>query len=302
MSMKLLHQEQATGNNNMIDLHFHSTFSDGSLTPTELVKRADRLGLTGLSLTDHDCTFGVPEFMDALKETNITGISGVELSIEVPKGTFHLLGYMFDIEDSNFQKVLDGIRGGREVRNVHILEKINMLGMGMTWEEVEERAGEGVVGRPHFAQVMINKGYVSNKQEAFDKYLAKGKPAYFDRMRLFPIDGIKAIREAGGIAVLAHPMTLALSGVRLFNYISELKDNGLQGMEVYYSEHSNDYINIYNDIAKRLDLVASGGSDFHGDLNPNIELGRGFGNLSVPDSVLEELRELGNFSIKPREA
>lgn len=277
----------------MIDLHFHSTFSDGSLTPTELVKRADSLGLVGLSLTDHDCTYGVPEFMEALKGTDIIGISGVELSIEVPKGTFHLLGYMFDIEDSQFQEVLAGIRGGREARNVHILTKINELGMHMTWEEVEELAGEGVVGRPHFAQVMINKGYVSNKQKAFDKYLAKGKPAYFDRIRLSPLDGIKAIRDAGGVAVLAHPMTLALSGDRLFKYISDLKDNGLQGIEVYYPEHSDNLINIYKDIAKRLDLLATGGSDFHGDLNPNIELGHGFGNLSVPDSALKELQANG---------
>jgi len=274
----------------MIDLHTHSTFSDGSLSPAQLVERAVRLGLTGLSLTDHDCTAGIPDFLEAAGAASIAGVSGVEISVDVSKGTFHLLGYLFNHEDSSFQEALAGIRNGRERRNGQMLARINSMGMGMTWPEVSKAAGEGVVGRPHFAQVMVDRGYVSSRKEAFAKYLAKGKPGYVDRARLSPESGIWAIRAAGGVAVLAHPGTLELCGSRLWEYVRELKEIGLQGVEVYYSEHSEEQVSAYNDMAKSLDLVATGGSDFHGDLNPRIELGRGFGGLSVPDGAVDELR------------
>lgn len=275
----------------MIDLHVHSSFSDGYLTPRELVQRAVSLGLHAIALTDHDCTFGVPELMEAARTEPIEAVPGVEISVDVKKGTFHLLGYYMDCGDTHLEAVLERIRSGREVRNQEIFEKLRShLNLDIEWSEVLDIAGDGVVGRPHFAEVLIRRGVVRNKPEAFARYLAKGKPMYVDRYRLSPADAINAIRGAGGVAVLAHPRTLDLQGKRLEAYVSELKDLGLQGMEVFYSEHSDDVMRDLLALSRRLELIATGGSDFHGGLNVHVELGRGFGSLHVPDEVITHLK------------
>jgi predicted metal-dependent phosphoesterase TrpH len=276
----------------MIDLHTHSTFSDGSLTPEQLAERAGSMGLTAIALTDHDCTGGVEQFLAACKIRNIRGVPGVEISADVKHGTMHLLGYFIASGDAALESMLHQIRDGREIRNREILRKLNALGLDLTWPEVASLAGEDVVGRPHFAQALLARGYVSSREAAFDLYLAKGKPAYADRFRLSPADSIAAIRGAGGIAVLAHPFTLDLAPGALKTYITELRDKGLQGIEVYYSEHSADLTRSYLTLVRELGLAATGGSDFHGESNPAIKLGRGFGTLSVPDSVMEELNRV----------
>jgi len=275
----------------MIDLHVHSTFSDGSFTPAQLVAMAKKAGLTALALTDHDTLGGIDEFLCEPAKDELIRIPGVEISADVQKGTMHILGYFINRADPGLENALVQIRNGREIRNKQMLKKLNDLGLTLSWDEVASFAGEEVVGRPHFAQAMMKKKYVSSTEEAFDRYLKKGKPAYTDRFRFSPEDSIKAIRAAGGAPVLAHPFTLELDSVSLKKYMAGLKEIGLQGIEVYYSEHSREQVKEYLALAQELKLVATGGSDFHGSINPDIRLGVGFGNLRVPDEVVDGLKK-----------
>ena len=242
----------------MIDLHTHSTFSDGSLTPEQLAEQAARIRLTAIALTDHDSTTGVPRFLAACEKQKVRGISGVEISADVKHGTMHILGYFIDPAHAGLEETLHRIRDGREIRNREILRKLNALGLALTWDEVASLAGEDVVGRPHFAQALQARGYVTKREAAFDLYLAKGKPGYADRFRLLPADGVKAIRHAGGIAVLSHPFTLDLDRNALQKCVAELKEKGLQGVEVFYPEHTAEMTQQYVKLARDLNLLATG--------------------------------------------
>lgn len=273
----------------MIDLHMHSMFSDGTFTPEELVEAGVRNGVTAMALTDHDTTAGVPRFLAAAAAAGMTAFSGVEVSADAGAGTMHILGYGVNPEDSGLIQHLKWIREGRDERNQEILRKLNALGMPLTYPDVTVHAGADVVARPHFAQAMIAKGYVGNKREAFDRFLARGKPAYAERCRLAPEGTFAVIRAAGGLPVLAHPFTLKLKGVAFRNEIMALTAKGLGGLEVYYSEHSPERCRTYRRLADELGLIATGGSDFHGAVSPGVEIGRGFGHLQVPDSVAEAL-------------
>jgi 3',5'-nucleoside bisphosphate phosphatase len=275
----------------MIDLHMHSTFSDGSFTPEQLVKKSKDIGLSAIALTDHDTVDGVKIFLTECKKQNITGLSATEISADVKKGTMHMLGYFLDLQNEQLINSLAKIRFGRSERNKVILKKLNALGLDITMEEIQDYAGEDNIGRLHFAQAMTSRGYVHNKEQAFDKYLAKGKKAYADRFRLTPAEAIKVIREAGGLPVLAHPFTLELDQNALTELLKELKDIGLAGIEAYYSKFSKQQHRLYLDLAKRFDLAITGGSDFHGEGIPDIQIGIGTGNLKIPDSVLEQLNE-----------
>jgi len=273
----------------MIDLHIHSTFSDGSLTPEQLVRQAWELGLTAIALTDHDCIDGIAPFLDACRRYSVRGIAGVEISADVPRGTLHMLGYCIDPADSELGVVLRRIRAGRDERNRAILEKLNALGAKLDWSEVAAFAHEEVVGRPHFAQALVAKGVVESSEAAFERYLGKGKPAYVERYRLSAVDCIAVIKGAGGVPVLAHPFTLELTGTGLRDYVGELRQKGLEGIEVYYSEHTEEQTREYMALARKFDLAMTGGSDFHGEINPAIKMGRGFGSLHVPDELLPSL-------------
>ena len=262
------------------------------MTPAELAARGLEIGLSAMALTDHDCTDGLAPFLAACQasEGRLEGIPGVEISCEIETGTMHMLGYYIDPAHEGLQGVLRKVRGGREVRNEMILERLNQLGMSLTWDEVKAYAGEDVVGRPHFAQAMIDKGYAKGKQEVFDKYLAKGQPGYVDRYRTTPEESINIIRAAGGVAVLAHPFTLGLNPTKLSACVRTLTDLGLGGIEVYYSEHNPGMVQQYTTLADACGLISTGGSDFHGDANPQIHMGVGFGGLKVADSVAARLR------------
>lgn len=273
----------------MIDLHTHSTFSDGSLTPVELVGQARDAGLTALALTDHDGMMGIDAFLDACGRAGIRGVPGVEISVDFGPGTLHMLGFFLDHHHQAVETALARLRGARQDRNLRILDKINALGMALTWDEVAAFASEEVVGRPHFAQAMVQKGYVKGKLEAFDRFLGKGKPAYADRYRLTVAESIAMIRGAGGVPVLAHPFTLGLERNRLKEFVMGLAREGLQGIEVYYSEHNAEQQKQCLAIAQEAGLAMSGGSDFHGDLNPSVRLGVGFGNLNIPDEWVDLL-------------
>ena len=188
---------------------------------------------------------------------------------------------------SELQAVLRQIRDGREIRNLKIVERLQSLGIDVTWDEIRAYAGDDdVVGRPHFARALVAKGVVKSTTEAFNRYLARGQAAYVDRFRLSPAESIAAIRSAGGVAVLAHPFTLQLGRRELRECVRELAASGLGGIEVYYSEHSPERVKQYESLVKEFGLVAVGGSDFHGEINPAIHMGSGFGNLQVDDALL----------------
>jgi predicted metal-dependent phosphoesterase TrpH len=268
----------------MIDLHAHTTFSDGSLTPEQLAALAAETGLTAVALTDHDSTEGVARFVAACRRLGVEGVP------DIPHGTLHMLGYFMDIGDAHLQDVLGRIREGREERNHKILAKLKGMGYALTWDEVAAYAGEDVVGRPHFAQALLARGFVSDKDDAFNRLLGKGQPAYVDRYRLTPADSVALIRDAGGVPVLAHPFTLDLPPKALRATMAELKQLGLAGIETYYSEHTPEMVRQYERLAEEFDLVRTGGSDFHGDANPKVRLGSGFGALHVADDLLDGLK------------
>jgi predicted metal-dependent phosphoesterase TrpH len=273
----------------MIDLHTHSTFSDGSETPAALVATARVTGLRGLALTDHDTADGCDELLAACRAQGVTGFSGVEVSAEVSGGTLHVLGYGIDPHHPDLAAKLLDVRDGRASRNRLILARLAELGCPMDWEEVAAFAGEEVVGRPHFARAMIARGYVASVQEAFDRFLAKGKPAYMDRLRFPPEECIRLVRAAGGVAVLAHPFTWEPDSARLAERLTPLVEAGLGGIEAYYTEHTLEQQIVCLRLAQRHGLLVTGGTDAHGSVTPDRTLGRGRGGLEVPDALLGPL-------------
>jgi len=273
----------------MIDLHLHSTFSDGSLSPEQLVREAKKANLSAIALTDHDSVSGVTLFLEACARENIRGVPGVEISVDYPHGTIHILGYFIDYNSKELNVHVEKLKAGRAARNMDILKKINNLGITLTFAEVASFAGEGNVGRLHFAQALVARGYVRSNQEAFDRYLAKGKSGYAERQRLQPQGGVEMILNAGGLPVLSHPFTIELAPPALEKLVGELASAGLQGIEVYYPQHKPNLVKRYLELAQKFNLVATGGTDFHGKAMPDIKIGRGFGGLNVPDSVLTEL-------------
>jgi hypothetical protein len=202
----------------------------------------------------------------------------------------HVLGYFVSVGNKVLEGALARIREGRNDRNGQILKKLQDLNLDISRGDVEKHAVDGVVGRPHFARALLEAGKVSSTKEAFDRYLGKGGLAYMDRFRFSPEDGIGAIRAAGGVAALAHPYSLGLNSGGLRELVADLVGKGLGGIETYYSEHGAQQIHEYGGLAKEFNLVTTGGSDYHGDLTPDLMIGRGFGPLKVPDEVVDDLR------------
>jgi predicted metal-dependent phosphoesterase TrpH len=274
-----------------VDLHVHSTASDGSLSPRQLIELARKLGLRALSITDHDTLEGVIDALDHPPHQLPEIVSGVEMSADVPFGGMHILGYLVHLGKSPLQAVLRRLQEGRQERNRKIIARLRHLGVEITYDEVLRASREGQTGRPHFASVLMQKGYVRSFHEAFSRYLAKGRPAYAERFRPQVSDAIDAIRAAGGVAVLAHPFTLETGDER--NFEGELKrlcDKGLQGMEVYYPDHGPGQVARYERLARTYGLVATGGTDFHGEAKPGIHMGVGKGDLRISYRVLEALK------------
>ncbi len=275
----------------MIDLHTHSTASDGSLTPGELAEEADSIGLTAVALTDHDTVDGLPEFMAAAERLGFEGVRGVELSAQFPLGTMHLLGYFIRPRDGSLANSLAELKEARRERNPRIIARLNDLGIPLTMDEVEELAGPGQIGRPHIARALVNMKVARSINEAFHRLLKRGRAAYVEKFRYSPEKSIAIIRQAGGIASLAHPKTLEVTNRRLPGILKELRALGLSALEAYYPDHSPEETSFYIRTAKRLGLVVSGGTDFHGALKDQIRLGVGRSNSHIPDSVLSELKE-----------
>jgi predicted metal-dependent phosphoesterase TrpH len=287
----------------MIDLQLHSCFSDGSDTPTELVKQAKKLGLTAIALTDHDTIYGIPEFIEAGLKYNIITVPGVEISVDTKlpnNGHMHILGLFIDPKYEPLKNHLDFLRKERNKRAVKIIDKLAQLGHKITLEELHAEAGEGSIGRPHVAKLLLRRNIVSSLQEAFDLYLAKGKPAYIDKIKFDEAGAIGMIKEAQGLAVLAHPNLMNYNSLQeTKERILSLKKHGLDGFEVYYSRMSQKYSNKLIKFAKKYNFAISGGSDYHGKNKDNISMGTGMGQLNIPDSVYTDLENRWLKNKKP---
>ncbi len=257
-----------------VDLHCHSTASDGTLAPADVVRLANDAGLVGLSLTDHDTIGGIAEAAAEAKKLGVRFLAGIEISAEYPRpGTMHLLGYGVDTKNPALGDLTRRLIAGRGDRNVRIIERLNQLGVAITLAEVEALAG-GTIGRPHFAEVLVRKGYVSSRQRAFDEYLGQGGKAYEDKETITPKRAIEMIKAAGGVAVLAHPIQLrADNDSRLETELKNLVDFGLDGIEVLHSDHNDRTIEYLAALAARWNLLSTGGSDFHGGNKPHIRFG-----------------------------
>lgn len=275
----------------LIDLHVHTTASDGSLSPREVVRHARQMGLQAIAITDHDTVDGVPEAVEEGRSEGVEVVEGVELSVDSPRGTCHLLGYFLDPLDDAFREKLKVVQRARQERNQRLIERLKELGVDLTLEQVRAIAPHGQLCRPHFALAMVKKGYVATVDEAFERYLRKGGPAYVEKFKFTPEEAIESIRRAGGVPVLAHPFTLELDDEELERFLKALKERGLEGIEVYYPDHTSQQRELYYALAKRYDLAITGGTDFHGSSKDGIELGIGSGDMALPYTILEALRQ-----------
>ncbi|HLC28786.1 MAG TPA: PHP domain-containing protein [Dehalococcoidia bacterium] len=273
----------------LADLHSHSTFSDGRLTPAQLVDLAYRNGVRVFALTDHDIVDGLPAaFHAAGRYTDFTLIPGIEMSTDVPGNEVHILGHFIDWHDQTFLRRLKQLQESRLGRARQMVEKLTELGKPITWERVQTFAGEGAVGRPHIALALVEAGHVSSVNEAFDRYLSRNGPAYVERDRLGPEEVVRLLLDVGGMATLAHPRELLESG-SLEVLLSNLKGAGLTGMEVYYQDYLPEEIETLRNLASKFALIPLGGSDYHGLGGPQQ---REPGDIPLPMEPVEALLSL----------
>ncbi|MBC8105061.1 MAG: PHP domain-containing protein [Anaerolineae bacterium] len=273
-----------------VDLHCHSTASDGTLASADVVKLAKESGLSALSLTDHDTIAGIAEASTAAQSLGIDFIPGIELSCRYPRpGTMHLLGYGIDTTSTALAELTRILIDGRDRRNLEMIRKLNASGIPITLEDVEALAGGEVIGRPHMAAALVKKNIVSNTSEAFRVYLGTGGSAWVDKEQLTARQAIEMVHNAGGLAVLAHPTQLRKSNdAQLRAAIKDLVDMGLDGVEVIHSDHPEPFIDKLMGIAKKYNLLMTGGSDFHGGNKPFIKLGRA-GRRHIPREFFDQL-------------
>jgi predicted metal-dependent phosphoesterase TrpH len=274
----------------MIDLHTHSNMSDGSDRPARVAELASAAGCKAFALTDHDRLDGIDEARQRAGELGVELVAGCELSCEWQDGTFHLLVYFVEPGNELMETSLARLQAAREERNRVMVERLADIGLPVTLAEVEAEAGGTGIGRPHVAAVLMSKGVVGSIQEAFDRYLAKGRPGYVDKVRLAPAEALELAHSAGGVAVVAHPMSLGLGPAELEGALGELARSGLGGIEAHYGRYSPEDRCGLVGLAARLGLVATGGSDHHGTYKPDLTVGTGRGDLEVPDSALTDLK------------
>jgi predicted metal-dependent phosphoesterase TrpH len=275
---------------NRVDLHLHTTHSDGSCTPSEVIGLAHQAGVTALAITDHDIMTGVAEAITAGNGYGIEVIPGVEISSVIGQSELHILGYFLDWQDPALNERFTSLRASRHRRNPQIIERLQALGIDISYEEVRALAGSDSVGRPHIARALMDKRVVSSAKDAFDRFLADGKPAYVPRELPSPAEAIQWIKTAGGLAVLAHPTWVKLAGRSLIELVRDLKSAGLDGIEVYYSTHAARQTREYLSLAQQLGLLVTGGSDFHGLTKPDIDVGIGKGSLHIPAALLTNMK------------
>jgi len=278
-----------------IDLHIHSTASDGTCTPTEILQMAADIGLQAIAITDHDTLDGSRIALSGAIPENLRFITGVEISTQAPDGfpidgSLHILGYGVDVDHPALNDALNSLQQARDERVPKIVERLNRNGIDITMDQVLAHVGDGSAGRPHVALALIENGVAQDVNDAFDRFLSKGQPGYVDKYRIPCRTALMLIREAGGVPVLAHPYLVPDDGPNdVMALVAALYDMGLMGIEAYYPHHTAADVLRYQGMADRFDLLITGGTDFHGDLIPDIRLGCGRGDLAVPYSLYEKL-------------
>lgn len=275
---------------NEVDLHIHSSVSDGKFSPAEVVRKSAEAGLTVIAITDHDNVDGIAPALEAAKDfPRLRVIPGVEISTDEPDGEVHVLGYFIDYSHQELLATLENMRQSRQKRAKEMVAKLATLGLPVDWQRVQEIAGTGSIGRPHIAQALLEKGYIATIKEAFDKYIARGGPAYVEREKITPAEAVGLILRAKGLPVLAHPLTSNDPET----LAAKLKESGLIGIEVYYGEYKPEEIQRLVGLADKYRLIATGGSDYHG-LDDNAETM--IGGADVPVATAEQLMALAEQS------
>lgn len=271
-----------------IDLHIHSTISDGRFSPGEVVRKAAERGLTFMALADHDSVDGIAAALAAAKSfPDLKVIPAVEISTDVPSGEVHILGYFIDYTSHKLREALVRFRNSREMRAQRMVVKLSALGIHIEWPRVQQIAGDGSVGRPHIAQAMLEKGYIASIKEAFEKYIARDGPAYAEREKMTPVEAVELIVQANGLPVMAHPFTVPEPEA----LVAEMRTAGLVGIEVYYNGYTADVINQLVSLAKKFHLITTGGSDYHGLDDSNETM---MGAVTVPGESVERLIALAD--------
>lgn len=277
-----------------IDLHVHTTVSDGTCSPAEVVHAAREAGLKAIAVTDHDSATGCKEALEAGKKAGVEVVPGIEISTKYG-GAVHILGYYIDAESEKLKPVLEWVVNDRDERNRKMAELMAADGLPISYEKMHERFGD-IIGRPHFASMLVELGYAESVQDAFDRYVEKGRKYWLPRNFLSIERSIELIREAGGVPVLAHPFQYKRDDAGLRDLIEHCMDSGLKGMECRYSGYTEEMSAYLEALAEKYGLLKTGGSDFHGRNKPAISLGSGKGNLNVPYEFLEKLKELSGKS------
>lgn len=269
-----------------VDLHIHTTASDGQLTPAQIVHKAVDLGLSVIAITDHDSVEGIESALAAARDfPDLLVIPGVEINTDVPLGEVHILGYFIDYQQQGLKRTLEWLRHSRRERGRKMVAKLVQLGIDIDWSQVLELAEEAAVGRPHIAQVMLERGYISSLGEAFAKYIGRHGPAYVERERLTPVAAVELVVRGKGLPVLAHPAETE----DLRSLIPQLKQAGLVGLESYYNGYSKEVTSQLNSLAREYDLIACGGSDYH---RAGSATGSELGSIAVPPESIARLRAL----------
>lgn len=274
-----------------VDLHVHSTCSDGTLTPEELVVRAQEFGLSAMALTDHDTLAGIPSLVEAGRKYGLEVIPGVELSTFFDQKEIHIVGLYVDPANQQFQKDLEDLQDIREHRNEIMCQKFSEIGINISYEEMLEKYKDSVITRAHFADFLLEKGFIKSRNEAFERYIGPNGPCYVPRQKLAPADAIRMIKSAGGVPILAHPVLYHLGKEQMHKLLDYLKASGIVGIETVYSTYSMGEEIATRNLAHEYDLIESGGSDYHGANKPYLEIGIGKGHLCVPYQFLSIIKE-----------
>jgi len=275
----------------VIDFHFHSLHSDGTDEPAELALMADRAGLYAACLTDHDTVDGIPAFLAMQDRVTTRLCAGTELSCTFLGRSLHMLGLLVDPTDARFQARLQDLRSRRADRNHRMVKRLQELGYGLTLEDVADQAASPLLSRVHFAQALKAKGYVTRPQEAFEKLIGDGCPAFVDRDELSPKEAVTWIREAGGVPIVAHPGRFQRGQFSWAEPMAHLRDLGVAGFEAYYGDYQPAQQHHFLRLSEKLRMAVSGGSDYHGANKPGLRLGVGRGSLNVPDALLHDLED-----------
>ena len=266
-----------------VDLHIHSTASDGRLSPAEVVRKSAEAGLTVIALTDHDTVDGIAPALEAAKDLpGLKVIPGVEINTDLPSGEAHVLGYFVDHTNAELGKALERLRQSRQIRAQGMIDKLGGLGIHIEWQQVKEIAGDATIGRPHIAQILLEKGYISSIKDAFTKYIGRKGPAYVEREKIAQTEAVALILQANGLPVLAHPLTFP----EMETMVSKLKTAGLIGIEAYYDNYTAEEVDRLVRLAERHSLIATGGSDYHGIYADSETM---IGGADVPLKSAEQL-------------